>query len=157
MTIPEGPVEPRDAVEDPGPLLRVVKDRRLAFLIVGGLNTGIGFLWYTLFLHLLGGTGQYGYMAALLCAHVAATLCAFVLYRTLVFRVRGNLLLDLLRFWSVYLVSLGINAVALPFCVEVLGMHPLLAQAVVVFVTTIISYLAHAKFSFRRPSPERKP
>lgn len=32
-----------------GPLLRLVRDRRLAFLIVGGVNTAVGFLWFVLF------------------------------------------------------------------------------------------------------------
>ena len=53
-------------------------------------------------------------MAVLLCAHVASVLCAFVLYRTFVFRVHGHVLRDLARFEVVNLTSLGVNAVRFP-------------------------------------------
>lgn len=134
-----------------GPLLRLIKDRRVAFLIVGGINTVVGFLWFAFFEFAVGQwLGDYGYMVTLLMAHIAAVLCAFVLYRRFVFRVRGHVWLDLVRFESVYLVSLGINAVLLPLLVELAHLEPIVAQALIVFVTTIVSYVGHSKFSFRR-------
>ncbi|WAB81876.1 GtrA family protein [Microcella daejeonensis] len=132
----------------PGPLLRFVRDERVAFLIVGAANTAIGFLWFTLFLYTVG--PFWGYMSALVLSHIAAVLCAFVLYRRFVFRVRGNTLRDLMRFESVYLVALAINAMLLPVLVEFAGVPPLLAQALIVFVTTLVSYFGHRNFSFRR-------
>jgi putative flippase GtrA len=132
----------------PGPLLRLVRDHRVAFLIVGVANTAIGFAWFTLFLYTIGAV--WGYMAALVFAHIAAVLCAFVLYRRFVFHVRGNVLRDLLRFETVYLVALGVNAILLPILVELAGLHPLAAQALIVFVTTLISYFGHRYFSFQR-------
>lgn len=135
----------------PGPLLSVVKDQRLAFLVVGGLNTGIGLLAFIFFQYFVGRhAGRYGYMLALLCAHVVAVLCAFVLYRHLVFRVRGHVLHDLLRFESVYLTSLGVNAALLPVLVELGHLTPLVAQFSVLVVTTLISWFGHKHFSFRR-------
>lgn len=134
-----------------GPLLRLVKDRRVAFLIVGAVNTVVGFLWFAFFEITVGRwLGEYGYMVTLLLAHIAAVLCAFVLYRRFVFRVRGHVWLDLARFESVYLVSLGINAVLLPLLVEFAHLQPIVAQALIVFVTTIVSYFGHSRFSFRR-------
>jgi len=134
-----------------GPLLRLIKDRRVAFLIVGGINTVVGFLWFAFFEFAVGQwLGDYGYMVTLLLAHIAAVLCAFVLYRRFVFRVRGHVWLDLIRFESVYLVSLGINAVLLPLLVELAHLQPIVAQALIVFVTTIVSYVGHSRFSFRR-------
>ena len=134
-----------------GPLLRLVKDRRVAFVIVGVINTIVGFGWFAFFEFTVGRwLGEYGYMVTLLLAHVAAVLCAFVLYRRFVFRVRGHVLLDLARFESVYLVSLGINAVLLPLLVELAHLQPIVAQALIVFVTTLVSYFGHSRFSFRR-------
>ena len=134
-----------------GPLLRIVKDRRVAFLIVGVINTVVGFAWFAFFEFAVGRfLGQYGYMVTLVLAHIAAVLCAFVLYRRFVFRVRGHVWLDLVRFESVYLVSLGINAVLLPILVEFADLQPIVAQALIVFVTTIVSYVGHSRFSFRR-------
>ncbi len=131
-----------------GPLLRLIKDRRIAFVIVGVINTVVGFAWFALFDLSVG--RLWGYMATLLFAHVASVLCAFVLYRRFVFRVRGHVWVDLARFESVYLVALGINALLLPLLVELGGLQPIVAQAVIVFVTTLVSYIGHSRFSFRR-------
>jgi putative flippase GtrA len=150
--IPEPAKEAVGGMSGPdGPLLRFVKDRRVAFLIVGVINTIVGFGWFALFEYTVGRwLGQYGYMVTLVLAHIAAVLCAFVLYRRFVFRVRGHVWLDLARFESVYLVSLGINAVLLPILVEVFDLQPIVAQALIVFVTTLVSYFGHSRFSFRR-------
>lgn len=131
-----------------GPLLRLVKDRRIAFLIVGATNTAVGFGWFVLFDLTIG--RFWGYMATLLFAHVAAVLCAFILYRKFVFRVRGHMWADLGRFELVYLTALGVNAVLLPILVELAHFEPIVAQALIVFVTTLISYFGHSRFSFRR-------
>ena len=131
-----------------GPLLKLIKDRRVAFLLVGIVNTGVGFLWFILFEVTIGRI--WGYMATLLFAHVASVLCAFVLHRKFVFRVTGHLWLDLARFESVYLVALGVNAVLLPVLVEFAHIPPIPAQALIVFVTTLVSWFGHSRFSFRR-------
>lgn len=131
-----------------GPLLKLIKDRRVAFLIVGTINTVVGFGWFVLFQFTIGQV--WGYMATLLFAHVASVLCAFVLHRRFVFRVRGHVWVDLVRFEMVYLVALGVNAVLLPILVEFADLEPIIAQALIVFVTTMISYFGHSRFSFRR-------
>ncbi|WP_232466243.1 GtrA family protein [Diaminobutyricimonas sp. LJ205] len=127
----------------------------MAFLIVGAANTAIGFAWFALFDITVGQV--FGYMVTLLCAHVASVLCAFVLYRKFVFRVKGHVWRDLARFESVYLVALGVNAVLLPILVEFAGLQPLIAQALIVFVTTLISFFGHRDFSFRRSKPASDP
>lgn len=136
-----------------GPLLKLFRDRRVAFLFVGVVNTVVGFAWFALFDITVG--RLWGYMVTLLFAHVASVLCAFVLYRRLVFRVHGHVWTDLARFEMVYLVSLGINAVLLPILVEFAHLEPLIAQALIVFVTTLVSYFGHSRFSFRRKEHAR--
>ncbi|WP_227468304.1 GtrA family protein [Microbacterium sp. YJN-G] len=131
-----------------GPLLRLIRDRRVAFLCVGVINTVVGFAWFALFDLTVG--RLWGYMVTLMFAHVASVLCAFVLYRRAVFRVRGHVWRDLLRFEMVYLTALGVNAVLLPLLVEFAGLEPIIAQALIVFITTLISYFGHSRFSFRR-------
>lgn len=131
-----------------GPLLRFIKDRRVAFLIVGGINTVVGFLWFVLFQVTIG--ELWGYMATLVFAHVASVLCAFYLHRRFVFRVQGHVWQDLMRFEIVQLAAFGINVVALPLLVELVGLTPIVAQAIIVVVTVTLSYFGHRYFSFRR-------
>ena len=131
----------------PGWLLRVVRDQRVAFLVVGGINTVVGLLAFAAFLVLL---GQQRYLTVLVCAHVVSVLIAFVLYRLVVFRVRGHLLADLWRFETVYLSALAVNLVLLPLLVEIAHLPVLLAQALIVVVTSVMSWLGHKNYSFRR-------
>jgi putative flippase GtrA len=138
----------------PGPI-RLVRDQRVAFLVVGGINTIVGFAIFVACSVSVGHLAEhrFGKVGAALVtvgvAHVIAVLSAFVMHRRFVFRVQGHVLRDLARFWSVYLTALGINAVALPVLVE-LGVQRIPAQAIIVASTTLLSYFGHRHFSFRR-------
>jgi len=148
MMSPEA-VPPGGMSGQPGWFLRVVRDQRVAFLIVGAINTVVGFICFAGFLVLL---GQQRYMVVLLCSHVVAVLIAFVLYRFVVFRVRGHVLADLWRFETVYLSALAINFVLLPVLVEFADLPVLLAQALILLVTSVMSWVGHKHYSFRRPA-----
>lgn len=138
-----------------GPLFRLVRDQRIAFLIVGVINTVVGTGWFVVFQLIIG--HRTSYMVSLVLAHVAAVLCAFVLYRRFVFLVHGHVWLDLGRFELVNLTSLGINSVLLPAAVEGLGLPVIPAQLLVTCVTMVISYVGHKWFSFyRRAEPEAR-
>jgi putative flippase GtrA len=143
---------PAGMIGVPGPLFRLVRDQRVAFLIVGGINTAIGTGWFVLFFRLFGNV--IGYLGALVGAHIAAVLCAFVLYRRFVFRVTGHVLRDLARFELVNLSTLGFNLAALPVLVEALGWPVILSQLIVTGVTVVYSWFAHRGFSFRRSPAE---
>ncbi|MDP3207946.1 MAG: GtrA family protein [Rhodoglobus sp.] len=146
-----------DEQGEPGLLLRVVKDQRVAFVLVGGSNTALGFFLFIVADQTVGrwldevANTIVGSLVTLLIAHVIGVIVAFFLYRRFVFIVHGHVLRDLVRFESVYLVSLAINAVALPTLVE-FGWNRILAQGVILAVTTVISYIGHRYFSFRRPT-----
>ena len=147
-------VPPSGMSGPPGWLLRVVRDQRVAFLTVGAVNTVVGFLCFAGFLVVL---GQQRYLAALVCAHVVSVLIAFVLYRLVVFRVRGHVLADLWRFETVYLSALAVNFVLLPGLVEIAHLPVLLAQALIVLVTSVMSWVGHKHYSFRRPASSEDP
>lgn len=132
-----------------GPLFRLIRDQRVAFLIVGGTNTAIGTAWFVVFLWLFP-HGAIGYLSALVSAHFAAMLCAFALYRRFVFQVRGHVLRDLIRFELVQLSTLGFNFAALPLLVEVFGWPVLPSQLIITGITVMYSWFAHRGFSFRR-------
>lgn len=156
MTVPsETPVEPGA----PGLLLRLIRDQRVAFFIVGVTNTIVGFALFVGFDLTLGrwvdtraGT-VWGSLATLLASHILGVLWAFILYRRFVFRVRGHVWRDLARFETVYLTALGINTVTLPLLVQ-LGTNRIVAQAIITLVLTVLSYFGHRHFSFRRGAPD---
>jgi putative flippase GtrA len=121
---------------------------RIRFVLVGAWNTLAG---YAIFVALHEAfADDVGYLGVLLLAHVLSVLVAFAGYRYVVFKVRGNVLRDLMRFWSVYALVLALNVVVLPLLVEVGGLPAVPAQGLFVFVSALASYVGHKKFSFAR-------
>jgi putative flippase GtrA len=127
-------------------------DERVRFLIVGGVNTLLGYGLFAL-LDLTVGR-SIGYLGCLFIAYSIATVVAFVLHRRFTFKVdgTGSAVVDFLRFSVVYLITLALNSIALPLLVEVGHIPPLIAQAAITVAATILSYFGHKFFSFRRPS-----
>jgi putative flippase GtrA len=133
-----------------GPLPRgLLQSEQVRYLLVGGWNTLVGYLLFAGLIVSLG--HRVHYLLLLLVAHVVSVVQAFVLYRVLVFRVRGRLLGDLLRFWSVYAAALAVNAAVLPLLVELAGFPVLPTQAAFVVATIVTTYLLNKRFTFRRP------
>jgi putative flippase GtrA len=139
----------------PGPLMRLIHDQRVAFLVIGVINTIFGFAIFIACSETVGHLVDHrfgkvaGSLATLGITHVLSVLFAFVMHRRFVFHVRGNVWRDLPRFWSVYLTTGAINLVALPVLVE-LGLQRIPAQVIIVASTTLLSYFGHRHFSFRR-------
>ena len=61
------------------------------------------------------------------------------------------MLLDLVRFTGVNVGSLGLNALLLPFFVEIVGLPVIPAQVVTQLIVVCSTYLGHRYVSFRRP------
>jgi putative flippase GtrA len=133
-----------------GLIARIAGDQRVRFLAVGGVNTILGYAIYAVLAQWVFAHVPLGYLLALVISYAISITVAFVLYRRFVFVVKGNVLIDFARFVSVYAVSILANAAALPVLVEVVRLHPLVAQAIVLVVTTLISFVGHKHFSFRR-------
>ena len=131
----------------------MLADERVRFILVGGVNTIVAYLLFLAFEAAFGGR----YLLSLVLSYVFATLLAFALHRRFTFGVSGRhrLVADFLRFESVYVVMFVVNAVLLLLFIELAGWPSWLAQAVIVVITTVGSYLAHKFFTFtrRRSSP----
>jgi putative flippase GtrA len=122
--------------------------QKLRFLISGGINVVAGLavfpalVWLSPFL-------EANYILALCVAQVICVMFAYLNYKTLVFRTRGNYLSEFAKFSSFYVSSFGINLVALPFLVEVIGLPLVPAQIGFMLVMTVGSYFWHARVTFR--------
>ena len=99
-------------------IARPLCDERVRFVIAGALNTVVGYAVFVLFELLIGHhTSCY---VSLIASFLLATIFAFLVHRNYTFRVAGtgSVLLDFVRFQSVSVISLLVNAVLLPLCVE---------------------------------------
>ncbi|MEY4477340.1 MAG: conserved rane protein [Actinomycetota bacterium] len=124
---------------------------KIRFLLVGGFNTVVGIGSFSAIQFLT--DGALHEVVVLLLSHAISSSVAFVLHRWVVFRVSGPILMDWVRFQSVYVLPLSINAIVLPLLVRVAGVNVYLAQVMFTCVAVVISYLGHKHFSFRR-SPD---
>ena len=122
------------------------------YLIAGGLNTLFGIASYPALLWLFPIFERY-YLAALPVAQALAICFAYLSYKLIVFRTRGNAVQEFGLFSSFYLAIFIINLIALPLMVEGLGLTPALAQTGFAVVTVLSSYLWHSRITFRRTRP----
>lgn len=126
---------------------RMWRNEKVRYILAGGYNTFFGYGVFAI-LWLLWGQSLH-YVILLSISHVIAVTNAFFCYRIWVFRKKGGMLGDFFRFNLVYLGTFAFNLLALPTLVEGMSFHPLFAQALVVFVTVVASYLLHRRFSFK--------
>lgn len=146
---PDSPVEAVKGIHDgpPGPLLRIIKDQRVAFLLVGGINTAFS---TALFVAVAWIYPDLPSPVVLSIAFVVSLVGVFFVYRKLVFRVKGHFWLDLGRFTLVNLTMFFTNMALLLLAHEVLGYPKIPAQITITCVTVVMNYFGHKYFSFRR-------
>jgi putative flippase GtrA len=133
---------------------RAYANQPLRFLVVGGWNTGSGYLVFALLYYFL--SPHIHYLAILALTVVVNVTNAFLCYKFIVFRTRGNYLREYLRFYAVYAVPIGLGFVLLPFAIEVLKLNAYVAQALVTLFLAGVSYLGHKHISFRRAAVDQK-
>ncbi|WP_026604247.1 GtrA family protein [Methylomonas sp. MO1] len=129
-------------------------NEKIRYLFVGLYNTAFGYgffavIWF--FLH-----HDLHYVGLLIISHFVSVINAYLGYRIYVFRVKGRWLKEFFRFNMVYLGAFGFNLIALPLLVERLNLHTLIAQAIIVSITVISSYILHRRFSFKKNSAQSK-
>jgi putative flippase GtrA len=130
-----------------------LRDERVRFVVVGAVNTAIGYGLFAI-LHLTT-DHLWGYLGSLTISYLIAIAVAFLLHRRLTFRVHGtgDARIDFVRFVGVNLAILAVNVAALALLVQVVGLPPLVGQLIVLVIVTLLSYLGHRYVSFRRRPP----
>lgn len=142
--------DPADAPA-PGLLMRLVRRQEIAFALIGGFNTVLGIGLTVVWLAVLG--DAWPPAVALVLAYAVGIAIAFVLHRTLVFRVRGHLLRDFAGFVAVNSGGLLMNMVLLSLAVSVLHLPRIPAAVVVMALVAVLTFFGHRHISFRRRPP----
>jgi len=126
--------------------------RAIRYLLAGIWNTLFGvscsfFLYWLLHERL-------HYIIIVVIANVLAITMAFATHKFFVYRTRGHVLLEYLRFYLVYGFAIAFGLLAMPFCVEVLGLNFYISQLLILGVTVITSFFGHQRFTFARNEGE---
>lgn len=135
--------------------------QKLRFLLVGGFNTVFAYsilaLIYWLFAS-INANSERGFSqvivanAALFVQYVISINVSFLTMRYYVFHSRENWKREFIKAWSVYLFLYLINSPILSFLMLFVGLQPLVAQAVYLVFSTIVTFLLHKYYSFRQVS-----
>jgi putative flippase GtrA len=135
--------------------------RFIIYLLIGGVNTLVGYGSFAALNWTLTGRLPYAYMFANAFANVIAISVAFIGYKAFVFRTRGNWWAEYLRCWVVYGATALLGLALLPVLVALARLilsdgawAPYVAQAVLIPVAVLTSYAGHGRFSFASKAPE---
>ncbi|MBF0193592.1 MAG: GtrA family protein [Magnetococcales bacterium] len=120
----------------------------IRYLIGGAYNTLFGFLFFATIYYYF--SEQVHYIILAIISNIAAITNSFIVYRLFVFKSKGNILKEYLRVYVVYGLSAIISLIIMALMVELLQIHPVVTQGVILFVTVIISYFGHKNFSFKK-------
>ena len=133
---------------------RTFGGRPKRYLVAAALNTGFGLAIFPLLIWSSRWLAE-NYMIALLIAQGVSLVFAFTTYRLGVFRAEGDVARQFGLFSSFYLFNYAANWAALPFLVEVAGIHPILAQLGFAIILVVGSYFWHDKVTFKKRGSER--
>ncbi|WP_238072122.1 GtrA family protein [Rhodococcus zopfii] len=133
----------------PGLVLRVMRRPEAGFALIGAFNTVFGMALTVFWLAVLG--DDWPPAVAVVLAYAIGVVTAFVLHRTLVFRVRGRVVRDFLAFVAVNSGGLLLNVLLLSLAVQVLNLPRIPSAIVIMALVAIASWFGHRHISFRRP------
>lgn len=126
----------------------MINSQKIRYLIVGGINTAIGYGV---------GVGSYKLLSPILhivaigvLSNIIAITVSFLTYKLFVFKTKGNWLPEYFRAWLVYGGMAAVGVALLWAFVDGMRMPIWLAQGLVILLTVVISYLGHARYTFRR-------
>lgn len=123
-------------------------ERGVRFLLVGLWNTVFGYAAFVGAWWLLGPRGVH-YLVVTVISFLISVTHNHLVYGRLVFPDRERGLASWVRFVSFYLGSLAFGLVALPLLVELGGLDPVVAQAVLVILSATAAYFGHRGWTFK--------
>ena len=130
--------------------------QKMRFLLVGGFNTLFAYLVLN-FLNILFSFIFQNILSKVAIANIALVVqyiltinVSFMTMRYYVFQSQGNWYKEWLKAWSVYIFLYLINAPVLTFMMVFLGWSTWLAQGVYLIFSTIITFLLHKYYSFKK-------
>ncbi len=129
-------------------MLDISASRKLRYLLVGGLNTLFGYMV---------GVGVYNALTPDaniwtigIVSNILSITFSFFTYKIFVFKTKGQWLREYLKCYLVYGTIALANIALLGLYVNGFGMSIWVSQALLIFSTTVFSYLGHARITFSK-------
>ncbi len=117
----------------------------IKFCCVGVSNLSLSLIVYYVLLYI----GIY-YQVANICSFIVGSLNGYLWNRKWVFKVNGNNVKSLFKYYITYLATWLLSTVLLFTWVEILNISQLIAPIINVFITTPINYILSKKWTFKK-------
>lgn len=122
-----------------------ISDQRIRFLIVGAVNTAVGYGTFALIIFMGG-----HYFFANIISTSAGVATSYILNKYFTFKQYSRSYSEACRFFTVYLFSFLLGNIVLYVLVDHFSFNAYFAGAVNLISTTLISWFGHKYFSFRQ-------
>lgn len=131
-------------------------EEKLRFFVVGVWNTAfsVAMLWVLEHVIPYDANSILQKQAILTTVWVIAVTQNFFSFKLLVFRTKGNWLREYVKMYVTYSVTFLIQSVLVQLISGYFHQTLFVANIPVIFIVTIISYLGHKHFTFRRPASD---
>ena len=137
-------------------VLKTRHEVKVKFVLVGIWNTIFGYglfcLFDTLFAWLFS-TRSAAYMCAMVLAQIIAVINAYICHKYITYKssAKGEAIIaEFFRFSATYVITFCLSLILLPAFVEIGSIPPKISAAIILLICTVISYLGHSRFSFKR-------
>lgn len=125
------------------------KRQEIRFLLVGGLNTIVGYGSYSILLLF-----QMNYLVANTFSTIIGIIHSYIWNRNFTFKSKEKALHEIIKFVLVYALSYILGMILLYFVVQKFGCNEYLAGFFNLIFTTLISWFGHKYFSFAKKVKE---
>jgi putative flippase GtrA len=134
-------------------LRAIVASREFKFLLVGGINTAVGYLLFVaLQVSLPEGISD---QSELLMAYVPATILGYLLQRRFVWKSENRKSKEAVRYLLFVAAQFALNLGMLWVLATVLGLNAILAQSLATATLIVIAFIVHGKWTFK-PEGEKQ-
>lgn len=120
-------------------------NQSIKFIIVGVLNTVVGFLAFAAYIYFI----HDNYLQALIFSHIIGVANSYLWNNRWTFQQKKYKASSAIKFMSVYVVTFIVNLFLLTILVDTIEMNKLIAQAIALLFTTLVSFFGHKYWSFR--------
>jgi len=129
--------------------------KKIRFLIAGMVNTAVGLAVYPI-LYLVFEPMGMGYIQVLIIAQVLCISFSFVSNKYFVFKTKGNLRKEYLKFFAFHGFYFALNLVCLPILVEAFKINPIVSQTGFAIAVIVTSYFWHNSVTFKSAQESSK-
>jgi putative flippase GtrA len=124
-------------------------NRIMRFVVIGGVNTLFGFFAFPLIYFATNPLGVH-YVISMTMSYVVSISFSYFTNRVIVFQSHEKSISELMRFSTFYAICYAVNVVVLPLCVELFHIPAVSAQAGMVGIIILSSYIWHSSITFRQ-------